>query len=83
MQERGVCIRGDYGDTAAGCGTAAGCDGDTTPYANPYYTNTEEGLLLVDFCGGSPPDSFSPCGSAEASSAEPAACACACELFPQ
>ena len=82
LTERGVCIRGDYGDTAAGCASAAGCDGDNSLYTNPYYLELEEGLLLLDFCGGSPPAEFMPCGNAEAANADPAACACACELYP-
>lgn len=80
VSERGVCIGGEWGNTAAGCGELAGCEGSEF-FSNPYYQELPEGLLLLDFCGGSPPASFMPCSSGEAA-ADPAACACACELAP-
>lgn len=78
VQETGVCLDRAVLDGPAGCAPLDGCEGS---YAAPYYrTDPEGGVVLVDFCGGTPPASLSSCNSGSASQADPPECACACEL---
>lgn len=81
MTQVGFCMKQElFGDTAAGCGMAIGCEDG--PYLNPYYKVTPEGVLLVDTCGGTSEPGFSACPTGEASADDPPECACACALAP-
>ena len=81
IEETGVCFGIEIGDTAAGCGSLAGCEDG--PYANPFYVEEDGGtVLLVDFCGGSPPAEYQPCSTGELAADDPPECACACALAP-
>ncbi len=81
LEPTGLCFHRSAHDGAAGCGSLEGCDDSS--FANPYYRVEQGGtVVLVDFCGGTPPDSVSACNSGLASEADPPECACACELQP-
>lgn len=80
VESYGLCVDATIQDTAAGCGQAVGCEGEDT-FTSPFHATIDGEVVLMDFCGGTPPAEFQPCGSGEAD-ADPPECACACALFP-
>lgn len=81
IEEVGRCFGAEINDSAAGCGSAPGCD--DTLFAAPFYSIEAEGtVLLLDMCGGTTPSGFEPCATGELSADDPPECACACALAP-
>lgn len=78
VDDTGVCFDVAILDGDAGCADLEGCTG---LFASPFFrVEPNDDVTLVDFCGGTPPETFTACNSGLASVAQPPECACVCEF---
>lgn len=53
VEPYGLCVEATVQDTAAGCAVEMGCE--ESQFISPHYATIDGEVVLMDFCGGTPP----------------------------